>query len=1369
MKTLWWRFPLTLWACLLALASGSGPAQAAEIPAHPRLFEMRTFKGPSGTVEAFEDPCGVGVDAAGSIYVADYYRDRVLGFATSGGVLQGSPAQASLRLSSEEPGNGPCALAVSAAGRFDVNGYHASVKSFGGGDVFDAGNLPITSPALRPTGVAEDRATGRIYVDDRTYIAEYEGTTLLRRIGLGILQDGYGLAVSDYPAANGYLYAADAKTGTIKVFDPSASPELVKEIDGEATAEGGFNDLTDAALAVNSIDGHLFLIHAEGPLYEHPEAFLDEFNAQGDYRGRVLARELIAGSPSGLAVAPRGTAAAGDLYVTSGNGEGGKLFGLAPTGTGYTLQVSKAGGGAGTVSSEPAGIHCGGACTAEFNSGATVTLTALAAPGSAFREWSGACSGSSATCQVAIGGDREVSAAFEPAPGAAASAGAQPNSAPGTAGFGFKPSVEGFQVTPVAEGGGPDTAAGAHPYELDTKFALNLAPPNASQPGSYTEGDIRDLKLELPPGLIGNPDAVPKCRSTEFTTPRESPFETSASGESCPAQTQIGVATIHTSAAGGKTRSFGIFNLAPPPGVPAAFGIAPYGVPLLFYGQADTNAAGEYTLTLEAHNIHQQLDLYSLDLTIWGVPWGVSHDGQRGNCLNEVEPGFPWAKCSAGALQNAVVPFLSLPTYCGTPLAFTVTADSWQDPTPVIRAYDGPALEACETVPFDPQAVGQITNPRASSPSGFEFVLTNNNEGLLGPLLRAPSQAKSAVVSLPEGVTINPSLGAGLGVCTPAQFAAETATSPQGAGCPNDSKIGELTVQSPLFEERIGGESGGAVYLAASRQNPFGTLLAVYLIARAPARGVFVKLAGKLVPDPQSGRLTVTFEDLPQIPYTNLEVHFREGQRAPLVSPPGCGTFFTDSTLTPWLGQLGDFHRKSYSTIEQGIGGGPCPAGEAPFKPEAKGGTLNRVAGAYSPFYLHLTRTDAQKEITTYSTALPPGLLGKIAGIPYCPQADIEAARHNGGEAELEHPSCPPGSQIGRTSAGYGVGPALTYALGKLYLAGPYHGAPLSIVAVDPALVGPFDLGVVVVRSAIRINPFTAQVSIDSSGSDPIPHIIEGVPLHLRDIRIYLDRPQFMLNPTSCEPFGLTSIMTGSAAPFTNPVQTSATVVNRFQAAECDALGFRPNLSLRLLGGTHVNAFPKLRAELRERPGDANIKDAAVALPHAEFLAQEHIVTICTRRQFAADACPPGSVYGHARAFSPLLSEPLEGPVLLRSGTHLLPDMVVALRGDGGIAIDLEGHIDQVRGGMRATFENLPDGTASKFVLTLFGGKRGLLANSANTCRTHPSAAVSFVGQNNAGYSALAPLKSRCRKHHRRRHHRGTHRHKHKGGRRSSR
>jgi hypothetical protein len=908
--------------------------------------------------------------------------------------------------------------------------------------------------------------------------------------------------------------------------------------------------------------------------------------------------------------------------------------------------------------------------------------------------------------------------------------------------FGFKPAAEGFSSQPLREGDSPDQRAGAHPAALRTEVNFNLGPELPSEPGvPVTDGDVRDLEIELPPGLVENPASAPKCSQAKFHIPRgETPFEASLSGESCPPESQVGLVEIRSSYGGGSARTFGLFNLEPPPGAPSELGFNPYGAPVTFIPEV-RQQEGEYGLTLLARNIPQAVDVYGLTLEVWGTPSSIIHNSQRGTCLNEAEPTFGWAKC----LANPGNAYLTLPTSCEGPLAFKAKATSWQEPGSQVQStYEAPGPEGCENLIFEPLAAAAVTDPRASSASGYDFDLFVNNEGFLNPKFKAPSPIRKAVVSLPQGMTINPSVGAGLGSCSPAQYEAETASSPMGAGCPNQAKIGDFTVKTPLFEEGV----EGSLYLASPHQNPFGSLLAVYLIAKAPDRGIVVKVAGRLDPDQTTGTLTATFDRLPQLPYTDLKVHFREGQRSPLATPAACGAFASQIDLSPWNNPGRIRHSASNFQIAAGVDGGPCPFGTPPFAPKVSGGTLNSRAGAYTPFYLHLTRTDTQQEFTSYSATLPPGLLGKIGAIPYCSEADLQRAARNSGVAEAEHPSCPPASEIGHTIAGYGLGQVLTYAPGKLYLAGPFHGSDFSVVAVDSATVGPFDLGVVIVRSAIKVDPTTAQVSIDSEGSDPIPHIIDGIPIHLKDIRVYISRPNLTLNPTSCDPFLLSSTMKGSGASFGDSADDqSATSTAPFQAFNCAALGFRPKLSLRLKGGTKRGDYPKLRVEVKPRAGDANIASAQVALPPSEFLAQNHIETICTKAQFAREACPPGSVYGHARAFTPLLDQPLEGNVYLRSSNTTLPDLVIALRGGGkGIKIDLAGKIDSFKGGLRGTFNTIPDAPVSKFVMTLRGGKHGTIQNSEDVCAATGQSTLRFSAHNRLGLKGHLGMEVPCGK-----------------------
>jgi hypothetical protein len=938
-----------------------------------------------------------------------------------------------------------------------------------------------------------------------------------------------------------------------------------------------------------------------------------------------------------------------------------------------------------------------------------------------------------------------------------------------TAGFGFRPGTEGFSAAAIADGGAPASQAGLHPYRLSFGVRLNQGAAFEDQSGAtFPDGDLRDLTMELPPGFFLNGNAVGECTLSQFHTPRVSPYGPTLSGESCPDRTQVGTVELRTSLGGGLPRRFGLFNLEPPAGVAGQLGFAPFGSPIVLDVALRPGADGSYTLALEARNVPQTLDFHGLDLTLWGIPWGVSHDGERGNCLNEAEPAFPWAKCNVG--EPATDPpqaYLTLPAACSGPLFFKATADSWQQPGSVTaealnRNSGGqPVQMTCNGLVFSPKPVGQLNDTKASSPSGYNFRLTNDLEGLTDPTQFAAPSVKTAIVSLPAGVTVNPSVGAGLGACTPAQYAQETAFSNQGDGCPNAAKLGDFRVTTPVFD----GLFSGAVYLAQSddpatpapgAENPFDSLVAVYLIARLPERGIIVKVNGKIEPNPATGDLTATFDGLPQFPYTDLDLTFRTGQRAFLITPPACGPATTTTDSSPWALALSPSHTTTSpfapirtttsSQITTGIGGGPCPSGIPPFNPGVNAGGVNSNVNSYTPYFVHITRTDIEQEITSYSLELPEGITGKLAGIPFCSDAAIAAARTKRGLAEIASPSCPAASEIGHIQTGYGVGSALTYTNGRIYLAGPYNGQPLSIVAINPATVGPFDLGNVVIRSAFSVDEHTAQLNIDTGSSDRIPHILSGVVLHLRDVRIYMDRFQFTHNPSSCAPSQLVSTMAGSGARFDDPSDdSSATSTVHFQLLNCRTLGFKPKLGVRLRGGTKRRAFPELRVTFASRgQGDTNLKEISVAMPHSQFLAQQHIKGICTKAQFSAERCPADSIYGSAVAYTPLFDEPLRGNVYLRSSSGQLPDLVASIY-SGAVKIVLEGHIGGTKqGGIRALFKNLPDQPVDKFVMTLFGGKRGLLQNSSDICAVPPLAQVKALGQTNLGAIFTSTLRGQC-------------------------
>ena len=460
------------------------------------------------------------------------------------------------------------------------------------------------------------------------------------------------------------------------------------------------------------------------------------------------------------------------------------------------------------------------------------------------------------------------------------------------------------------------------------------------------------------------------------------------------------------------------------------------------------------------------------------------------------------------------------------------------------------------------------------------------------------------------------------------------------------------------------------------------------------------------------------------------------GPRASLRTPATCGTYKTEATLTPWSApesgppaQLSD----TYRSIE-GPGGSACPSGEGsePNSPSFEAGTEAPVAGAYSPFVLRLHREDGTQAFRSLTVSPPPGLLGRLAGTAYCSEAALKAAEAKSGAEEKASPSCPASSEVGTVEVGAGAGPGPYYTQGKAYLTGPYKGGQLGLAVVTPATAGPFDLGTVVVRSAIDVDPETAQITVKS---DEIPTILEGIPLDIRSVVVKLGRPQFTLNPTDCNPMavnGQESSVFGQVASLTS----------RFQVGECTALGFKPTLALHLSNGAR-RAFPALRATVTMPQGNANIASAVVTLPHSEFLEQGHIGTVCTRVQFAANQCPAASVYGKAIAYSPLLDQPLSGPVYLRSSSHELPDLVADLNGQ--IHVVLDGRIDSVNGGIRSTFEAVPDTPVSKFVLSMRGGAKGLLQNSKSVCAKTRRATASFEAQNGKTADFRPKLNAPCK------------------------
>jgi hypothetical protein len=922
-----------------------------------------------------------------------------------------------------------------------------------------------------------------------------------------------------------------------------------------------------------------------------------------------------------------------------------------------------------------------------------------------------------------------------------------------------------LDLTFIAPDGSPAMQAGSHPFAVVNRIEFNTRiDPKLGEVGVDAP---KDILVKLPTGLVGEPGATPRCSGADFANaPEDRP--------SCASAAAVGTVNLGLNITGGFRESFElpVYNLEPAPGTVQKFGFNAVGVPVTI--EFTVEPTPPYNVVAAVRNVSQAVTFLGSRLRIWGVPADPVHDPYRGNCLRGSDGG------SVGICPSGIEPrpLITAPRACRGPLATEFALDSWQEPgvflQETIFTHDSAeppnpiGFSGCPRLAFNPSISAQPTSKAASSPTGLDFSLDVNDEGLTNPTGIANSDIEKVVVTLPEGMSANPSIAEGLNVCTMADLNRESPTSEAGEGCPSASKIGSVEVETPLLEQTV----KGALYIAKPYENyAENSLLAMYLVLQNRELGISVRQPLKVEPDPVTGQLTTVAEELPQLPFSHFKLHFREGARSPLTTPQACGSYDATATLYPYAGGPPVTSTSAFQVIS-GPNGAPCPTGGLPpFKPGLVAGTLNNRAGSFSPFYLRLFRNDSEQEITHFSIKLPPGITGKLAGIPYCSDAAIELAKSrtgpHGGQEELDSPSCPQASEIGHTLAGAGVGPSLTYAPGKVYLAGPYNGSNLSMVAITAGVVGPFDIGTVVVREGFKINPETAEVFIDSTGSDPIPHIIRGIPVHLRDIRAYVDRPEFVLNPTDCSPTSTASTVLGSGLDFVSEADDNpVTVASRFQAADCAALTFAPRLSFKLIGGTKRGKFPKLVSHLQMNGiGESGIASAQVILPHSEFIENAHFVNICTRVQFKEGAgngsnCPAGSIYGHARAVTPILAEPLEGPVMLRSNPERkLPDVVAALH-NSQVDFDLVGNVDSVKGQLRTTFAGAPDAPVTSFDLELEGGQKGLFVNSTDLCLKKQRVKVAFAGQNGKQFTTRPVMAVKCkgkaRKHkrHNRRHHR---------------
>jgi hypothetical protein len=915
----------------------------------------------------------------------------------------------------------------------------------------------------------------------------------------------------------------------------------------------------------------------------------------------------------------------------------------------------------------------------------------------------------------------------------------------GPVGFG----VEHFEQVPLNADGSIDSQAGSHPFQYTTTLALNQ--------GYSSEGEqpepvamAKNLTFDLPPGLIGNPTAVPQC-SNEAFDPEIEGFS------KCPPDTQVGVAAVTISfrdspfvvpQPGNETTA--VYNLAPSPGEPARFGFLVYGlgtnVPV--YLDTSVRAGGDYGVVVSVRDIAQELWFLGSELSFWGEPGDPRHNSTRGFCLYEDEE--VGLNCETHASESSTeAPFLTLPTSCtglSNPLTSTMEGDSWEQPGEeshaeyVLHESSGRTLglDGCDRLGFGPEIKVASDSEAGSSPSGLSVDVHVPQKESRVPGGLAEANVKDTTVTLPEGVTLNPSAADGLEACSGGSIGftgfaeyeagAQTATftprlpQPLEPGvnfCPDASKIGTLAIKTPLLPNEL----TGAAYLATQDANPFGSLLAMYLVARDPVSGVLVKVAGEVKADPVTGQLVSTFKNTPQLAYEDLTLHFFGGERAPLATPASCGAYTTTASISPWSGNPPATPSSTFD-ITSGPHGSTCPGASLPFGPSLTAGTTSIQAGGFSPFTMTVSREDGQQNIGAIQLDMPPGLSGLLAGVELCSEAQADAG------------TCGPNSLIGETTVSVGLGgDPYSVTGGKVYITEKYEGAPFGVSVVVPAKAGPYDLGTVVVRGRIEVNPLTAALTVTTNSEAQgyaIPHILDGIPLKIKHVNFTTTRSGFTFNPTNCDPMGVTgsvSSVEGSSSAVSVP----------FQVTNCATLGFKPGFAVSTSGKTSrangASLSVKLTYPSAPFGSQANIAKVKVELPEQLPSRLSTLQKACTTRQFETNpaGCPATSIVGHAKAITPLLPVPLEGPAYFVShGGEAFPSLIIVLQGDN-VTLDLVGTTFISKSGVTSsTFKTVPDAPVGSFELTLPEGPYSALGTQSNLCKSKLKMPTEFVAQNGA-------------------------------------
>jgi hypothetical protein len=888
--------------------------------------------------------------------------------------------------------------------------------------------------------------------------------------------------------------------------------------------------------------------------------------------------------------------------------------------------------------------------------------------------------------------------------------------APAQAANGFGFTAFEAQFVNVDSGGNEveATQAGSHPDYLSVLFRLTTG--LNWRGGVIPLEGMKDIDVELPPGIVGNPEATPRCSMIQF------------SDRACPRQSIVGLIDLVMNNGRATAAPFaaGVFNVTPPKGVVArlAFDMGPVDTVM----DIRVNSDGRYTIETNTKNISQVAAVYQMRLRLFGVPADMNGDG--GTMPTEID-GMLGARGT-----GARIPYLTLSSKCGPVGAVKIRGRSWATPGTWVEASDELApLTGCLDAGFDAGLALEPQTPRAGVPAGAEVTLrvpqNQNADGVATP------PVKRVTTTLPQGMVVSPSNADGLVGCTDEQAALRSLDDPS---CPAASRIGSVQIETPVLP----GPLTGSIFLGQpkSMKAATGEMLRLFLVAEG--HGVTIKQEGRITPDPVTGQLTAVFDNAPELPFSEMKLVFKGGPKAPLTNPRVCGSYTTATEVTSAAGHVSN--STSHFDITQNANGGPC--GPLGFAPSFAAGTANASAGVASPLMVGFGRSDSDQDLSDLAVDLPAGLMGMVSQAELC--ADAAAATGTCGE----------GSRIGSVNVASGPGTNPFQLTGRgVYLTGPYKGAPYGLAIVVPALAGPFDLGTVVVRAAIFVDRKTATLRVVS---DPMPTILEGIPLRVRQVSIAIDKPGFMVNPTSCSPKTISGTLRSDQG-------TAANVSSRFQVGNCAGLEFDPSLAMGV--GTAKGIFvakktpaemvdgghPALSARVAMNTGRANNVKASVTLPKALALDPDNANGLCEPVDAARDTCPAASIVGSVKAVTPVLRGTVDGPVYFvrgertdpKSGRTIrtLPKLYVPLTSSENpqVKIDLHASSEVKDDRLVTTFDNLPDVPISSFDLNINGGKNGILVvSNTDTCATAQYADNVFTGQNAKRYITKTGLATAC-------------------------